>query len=185
MDRCIKPQVIRLSKIEAARLQIESAIWLWFVGNDIVSIQTLANAAHRILRDVAQLWGSSAWPTTAAYFPAAAEGFDDSDARSEDASTYFRHVKENETYEVSKQWTELNLFDAVMAYGNLADDRSGSALMSTFVIRFAVERQDLFITDAFSMLERRVSTAFNASRLESLSRMDFLKEFLGFLGPVG
>lgn len=185
MDRCIKPQVVRLRKIEAARLQIESAIWLWFVDTDIVSIHTLAAAAHRILRDVAQLWGAAAWPATAAYFPDAAEDEGDPNARTEDAPAYFLYAKENETYEVSKQWTELNLFDAVMAYGNLADDRAGSALMSTFVARFAVERQDLFVSDAFSLLERRVSASFNAGRLEGLSRMEFLKEFLGYLGSVG
>ena len=184
MDRCIKPQVIRLSKIEAARRQIESAIWLWFVDTDIVSIQTLATAAHRILRDVSELWGAAAWPATAAYFPDARDK-EEANFRSEDAPAYFQYAKANETYAVSKQWTELNLFDAVMAYGNLAGDRAGSALMSTFVVRFAVERQDLFVSEAFALLERRVSATFNAGRLEGLSRMEFLKEFLDCLAPVG
>jgi hypothetical protein len=103
----------------------------------------------------------------------------------EDASEYFKDVKEEETYEVSAQWTELNLFDAVMAYSNLAPDRCGSALMSTFVVRFGVERPDLFVEDAFSLLERKVSKTFKLERLEQLSKLEFLKEFLGFLGgPV-
>ena len=57
--------------------------------------------------------------------------------------------------------------------------------MSTFVLRFGVQRQDLFVEDAFSLLERRVSEAFNLERLERLSKMDFLKEFIGVLrhGP--
>ena len=57
--------------------------------------------------------------------------------------------------------------------------------MSTFVVRFGVERQDLFVHDAFVLLERRISNSFNLERLEGLSRMDFLKEFLGYLESTG
>lgn len=174
-----------MPKIEAAKLQIESAIWLWFVHADIVSIQTLVTAAHRILREVANLWEATAWPITAGYLSAGTREKDACKTGFYDARAYFRHLKERETYEVSEQWTELNLFDAVMAYGNLVGDRSGSALMSTFVVRFAVERQDLFVSNAFSLLERRVSTTFNVGRLEQLSRVDFLKEFLACPGPTG
>lgn len=183
MDRCIQPRLVRLPKIEAAKLQIESAIWLWFVNGDIVSIYTLAAAANRVLLELGALWGARAWPATAGYLcaPTAEEA---PEARSRDAATYFQHAKESETYEISEQWTELRLFDAVMAYGNLANDRSGSALMSTFVVRFGVEREDLFVADAFSLLERRISAAFNLPRLKELSRLDFLKEFLGSTGPA-
>ncbi len=182
MDRCVKSQIVRLSKIEVARRQIESAIWLWFVDDDIVSVHTLAAAAHRTLVDLANLWGTSAWPATAAYLPKRTPS---RKLRTNNAVTFFNDVKEEETYELSQQWIELYLFDAVMAYSNLAPDRGGSALMSTFVVRFGVERQDLFVTDAFSLLERKISKTFNLHRLERLSKIDFLKEFLGFLGrPV-
>ncbi len=102
-------------------------------------------------------------------------------AKSQNPVTFFKHAKKKETYEVSEQWTELYLFDAVMAYTSLADDRSASALMSTFVLRLGVQRQDLFVPDAFSLLERRVSKTFNLERLERLSKIDFLKEFIGVL----
>lgn len=183
MDRCIKPQFLKLTKIEAARRQIESAIWLWFLDGDPVSIHTLTSAAHRTLVELANLWETHAWPATAGYFPK--QSARQRRMRMEDASEYFKDVKEEETYEVSAQWTELNLFDAVMAYSNLAPDRCGSALMSTFVVRFGVERPDLFVEDAFSLLERKVSKTFKLERLEQLSKLEFLKEFLGFLGgPV-
>ncbi len=95
---------------------------------------------------------------------------------------FFQHAKKDETYELSEQWTELYLFDAVMAYSSLADERGASALMSTFVLRFGVQRQDLFVPDVFSLLEKRVSKVFSLDRLERLSKIDFLKEFIGVLG---
>ncbi|MEO8438688.1 MAG: hypothetical protein ABI540_00545 [Spartobacteria bacterium] len=183
MDRCIKPRLVKLTKLEAARRQIESAIWLWFVGDDYVSVHALTAAAHRFLLELAALRETVAWPYSSTYLapPKAKVRRIDS----EDAVTFFNYSKTDENCEVSEQWTEMYLFDAVMAYSGLADHRGASALMSTFVLRFGVQRQDLFVPDAFSILERRVSEAFNLDRLQRLSKIDFLKEFIGILGGRG
>ncbi|MEO8044025.1 MAG: hypothetical protein ABI674_03885 [Spartobacteria bacterium] len=179
MDRCIKPRLVKLTKLEAARRQIESAIWLWFVDDDHVSVHALAAAAHRLLLELAAVRQKAAWPSSIAYLPATAPKARPVDAG--DAVMFFKYAKKDEIYELSEQWTELYLFDAIMAYSSLADERGASALMSTFVLRFGVQRQDLFVPDAFSLLERRVSKAFNLERLERLSKIDFLKEFIGVL----
>ncbi len=179
MDRCIKPRLVRLTKLEAARRQIESAIWLWFVDDDHVSVHALAAAAHRLLLELAAIREKATWPYAGAYLPAAPAK---PRANPSDAVMFFKYAKKDETYELSEQWTELYLFDAVMAYSSLADERGASALMSTFVLRFGVQRQDLFVPDAFSLLEARVSKAFSLDRLERLSKIDFLKEFIGVLG---
>jgi hypothetical protein len=179
MDRCIKPRVVKLTKLEAARRQIESAIWLWFVDDDHVSVHALAAAAHRLLMELAAIREKVGWPRSGAYLPATPVKPKAPD--SGDIEMFFKHVKKDEIYEVSEQWTELYLFDAVMAYSNLADEGGASALMSTFVLRFGVERQDLFLPDAFSLLEERVSTAFNLERLERLTKIEFLREFIDVL----
>ena len=179
MDRCIKPRLVKLTKLEAARRQIESAIWLWFVDDDHVSVHALAAAAHRLLLELAAVREKASWPYSKTYLPEPPAKPRPVD--SGDAAMFFKYAKKAETYELSEQWTELYLFDAVMAYSSLADERGASALMSTFVLRFGVQRQDLFVPDAFSLLERRVSKAFNLERLERLSKIDFLKEFIGVL----
>ncbi|MGI8956239.1 MAG: hypothetical protein ACR2II_04905 [Chthoniobacterales bacterium] len=179
MDRCIKPRLVKLTKLEAARRLIESAIWLWFVDDDYVSVHALAAAAHRLLLELAASREKSDWPYSTAYLPstpAKKRRFDPGDA-----VMFFKYAKKDETYELSEQWIELYLFDAVMAYSNLADERGASTLMSTFVVRFGVQRQDLFVPDAFSLLEKRVSKAFSLERLEQLSKLDFLQEFIGVL----
>ena len=180
MDRCIKPRLVRLTKLEAARREVESAIWLWFVGDDHVSVYALTAAAHRLLVELAAVRKTGAWPYSTAYLPRAKRRR----AVSSDAVTFFKYAKKDDTCELSEQWTESYLFDAVMAYSSLTDDRAPSVLMSTFVLRFAVHRQDLFVPDAFSLLERRVSKTFNLERLEQLSKIDFLKEFIGVLGGM-
>ncbi len=43
---------IRVSKLDAARRQLDCAIELWFADKDDVSIHTLAAAAHQIIHDI-------------------------------------------------------------------------------------------------------------------------------------
>ena len=47
-----EPEKIRVSKLDAARRQLDCAIELWFAGKDEVSIHTLAAAAHQIISDI-------------------------------------------------------------------------------------------------------------------------------------
>ena len=49
------PGPITLTKIEAARRQLRSAIELWFADGDPISILTLAAAAHQIIHDLNRL----------------------------------------------------------------------------------------------------------------------------------
>jgi hypothetical protein len=53
--------VIKISKIEAAQRQLDTAIRLFLADDDWVAIHTLASASGRILRDLAEHRGSSAW----------------------------------------------------------------------------------------------------------------------------
>ena len=175
MDRSIKPSLVKVSKIEAARHQIESAVWLWFVGEDIVSVHTLTGAAHRLLLELAQLWEITSLPLTAAYL-SPSDKKKKSHARTPDV--FFKDTKEEETYHLCERWTEVYLFDAVMAYGHLTYNRTPSLLMALFIVRFGVQREDLFASGVFAFLEEKVSEHFNAQKLAQLSKVEFLQEFL-------
>jgi hypothetical protein len=50
---------IRLTKMDAARRQLQTAIRLWFADDDPVSIHTLAAASHEILNSLYKLRGLS------------------------------------------------------------------------------------------------------------------------------
>lgn len=43
------PGIVRINREEAARGQLETAIWLWFHEGDIAAIHTLAVAAQGLL----------------------------------------------------------------------------------------------------------------------------------------
>jgi hypothetical protein len=180
MSQCNKPRLLKLSKIDAARRQLESAIWLWFVDADIVSVHTLAAAAHRLLLDLAERRGIAPLLLTTEYFAKHHEK--EPKRRLQEAEAFFTDAKSAETYAFDEVLVELRLFDAVMAYASLFDRDSRSALMSTFVVRFGVQRPDLFAPNIFPLLEKNVDDSFNIERLQKLSKLEFLQEFFGFLG---
>ena len=47
-----EPEKIRVSKLDAARRQLDCAIELWFADMDDVSIHTLAAAAYQVIHDI-------------------------------------------------------------------------------------------------------------------------------------
>jgi hypothetical protein len=47
-------ETIRISKLEAARRQLRTAITLWFTGGDPVAIHTLAFAAYEVLHAISE-----------------------------------------------------------------------------------------------------------------------------------
>ena len=180
MSQWSQPRLLKLTKVDAARRQIESAIWLWFVDADVVSVHTLAAAAHRLLLDLAAHRGVAPPAITTQYFAKHREK--DTKRRLHEAEAFFTDAKSAETCAFDEVLVELRLFDAVMAYANLFDRDSRSALMSTFVVRFGVQRPDLFAPNIFPLLEKNVDNSFNIERLRKLSKLEFLQEFLGFLG---
>ncbi|HEY5237466.1 MAG TPA: hypothetical protein VIJ62_03730 [Rhizomicrobium sp.] len=54
----MKNEKLQVSKIDAARRQLDCAIELWFLDKDPVSIHTLAAAAYQIIHDINKKRGS-------------------------------------------------------------------------------------------------------------------------------
>lgn len=52
--------VIRVSKIEAAKRQLDCAIYLWFQDRDAIAIHTLARAAYDVIHDLNEKNGTLA-----------------------------------------------------------------------------------------------------------------------------
>lgn len=50
---------IRTNKVDAARRQLEAAIRMFFAKEDALAVHTIASAAYRILRDLAEGTGNS------------------------------------------------------------------------------------------------------------------------------
>jgi hypothetical protein len=50
---------IRIDKIDAARRQLDASIRMFFSSEDILAVHTVASAAYRIIRDLAEKSGNA------------------------------------------------------------------------------------------------------------------------------
>jgi len=107
--------LLRLTKLDAARAQLDAAIELFFTSDNPVAVHTLCAAAYNVLRDLAKRDGLE--------FPFIKTGFMKSLAPTERSAVHnFIHAAENffkhadrdpsETLELNPELTELLLLDA-------------------------------------------------------------------------
>ncbi len=117
-------QELRISKLDAARRQLESAIRLYFKEGDPVSIHTLTSAAYQLLSDINKQRGGKPmlkdWITQLVRPDAVTEAC----KRLNEAQNFFKHADRDsaETLAFSPTQTELILHDACHKYWELASE---------------------------------------------------------------
>jgi len=127
---------IKLTKIDVSRSQLETAIKLFFLGQDIVSIHTLTNATHQVLYDIAhsKMIKSTLIDEVKIYIKS--EHWKDYNKIVRKAGNYFKHADNdlNETLEFSLEESEFLIFDSILLYIRISKDVTSS--MSSFMAWF-------------------------------------------------
>jgi hypothetical protein len=169
-------QDVGFTKLDAARRQINTAIWLWFNGADIVSVYTLAAAAHRIILEVSGGEDTTPLPFNMANLP---EGLRPKNFE-EAPELLSAHSDPDEAIHLNPVWLEFYLFLVVSAYTEFAiDDDSYHPLMSAFMLRLGLCRPEAFKRGALPDLER----GLDVERIKKLSKSEFLREMFGNVSP--
>jgi hypothetical protein len=115
---------INISKLDAAKRQLETAILLFFKSQDVVSIHTLAYAAHRVLTDLGSqqgkkslLWDDFIQMTVPARRNEVYEMLSG-------AANFFKHANRDGAgvYKFYLRQTEFVLWDACRMYHVMAND---------------------------------------------------------------
>ena len=135
-----------ISKIEAAKRQLETAIRLYFSEGDAVSTHTLTAAAYNVLRDVTNLTGAD---------PVFIKGHMLDMVKSEyrrqlidktnEAENFFKHADRDHeaSLHFDPEMTELHLIDACVQFQKLTGDEP--ALFLIYRVWFSAHHPNLFI----------------------------------------
>jgi hypothetical protein len=129
--------VIRLSKLEAARRQLETAIKLYFKNGDEASIHTLAAAAYSVIRDINKRRGGTPmfkdldFVKGKAFVRAALKYINRPD-------NFLKHGAKDtdEELELEPKWAEVLIWEASQKYCEMTGEQN--KLMLTFVFWFVV-----------------------------------------------
>jgi|ERR1039458_1415946 hypothetical protein len=119
----MKPQIkLPITKFDAAKRQLETAIRLWFHSGDPVSIHTLVAAAHQVLHDLNQKSGGR--PSMRSGVNIKPEFKNRYYKSISEAENFFKHADRDPeaTHFFKPEGTPFFLMDAVMIYEELTGE---------------------------------------------------------------
>ncbi len=162
-----------VTKIDAAKRQIECAIGLWFAGADPISIHTLTAAARRLLLDLSihRKKSLGLFDTELYIVPGKEKEYKKAIRKAE---TFFKHANDDPdaTLKFNPDATDYYLLDCCDSFSRLSD--STSDLMSAFLIRVFLFNPKAFTRDMLLGFEEA-----HRIKLREFSRQEFLNAVLG------
>jgi hypothetical protein len=138
-------KVLQISKLDAARRQLETAIQLYFSNSEPVSIHTLTAAAYIIIRDINKTRGGSPMiikDLSFEYIKPEAEKI--WAKKMNEAENHFKHgcKDHDKTLDFRPELTEYYILDAIRHYFTLTNEFS--PIFQTFHSWFIVSKPDMF-----------------------------------------
>ena len=139
-------QKIQISKLDAARAQLETAIQLYFTNENEVAVHTLATAAHQVFHDVSKKRGG---PPSIRGFQFVRPGFEKEWRQTVTAEqNFFKHADRDpdEVLEFMPRKTLAFMIDGCQLYRSLATD--WPPLFKLFTVWMAIIRKPELLVPA-------------------------------------
>jgi hypothetical protein len=170
-----------VTKLDAAKRQLEKAMQLYFANDDPVSIHTLTAAAYNILRDVSKQKGVEPMLIKGLLLdlvtPEHRGTFWD---KVVEAENFFKHADRDAeaSLEFNPDTTELMMFDAGIQYQKLAEELP--PLFLVYRMWCAVKYPNIYILSP----EYNNFIKENASSIVAMGREPFLANYLPMVANV-
>jgi hypothetical protein len=168
---------LRVSKIDAARRQLDGAIQLWFAEGDPVAVHSLACAAHQIVQDINEQRGNRnahlAENMKAVIKP---EHLDEAVALLRKPVNFFKHANRDPygILEFAPITTLLFVMLAIVGIEELGERKSDS--QSAFLSWLMIHKPTWFKTDV--QIGNQTITAEQRQLLQALPKKEFLETSL-------
>jgi hypothetical protein len=165
---------ISISKLDAAKSQLETAVVLFFNDGSEISIHTLTKAAHRILDDVGRSRG------ILSFISQGIDKFIKPEKRQEvrkilnKPQNFFKHAVSDpeETLDFNPEGTEYFLWDACQLYGSLTSQIPKDILL--FIAWFTIKHPDIFPNEEI----QKVITPLNGTSFNVNNKRQCYKDML-------
>jgi hypothetical protein len=164
-----------VTKLDAARRQLETAITLWFHDSDPVSIHTLASAAYQILYDInSKRGGKPMMPDSPNIRP---ERYKEVRQVLAQAENFFKHADRDpkETLFFAPEATQYHLLEAVDKYHEMAHEQR--PLMRLFIMYHALTNPDVFLAEFIQRIRQQLPPDI----LDGISKAEFYHHLLPHL----
>jgi hypothetical protein len=169
-----KKTMLQISKTEAARRQLETAIRLWFFDGEPVSIHTLAAAAHQLVHDLGKSQGITAvLRELADVRPGCKKELKAMVAQYEN---FFKHADHDPAalLDFHPETTEFYIGDAVVAYERLTGERPH--IFRTFLFWMMMKHPELGVVESRAQWDAQMQ--FLGPKLQTMSKQEFCLAYL-------
>ena len=161
---------MEISKLDAAKRQLDTAITLFFKQADSVSIHTLTAAAHQVLRDIGKIENIKSIIKDS--------GFIRKEYEKEyltiisEAENFFKHANKDshKLLKFNPEQTESLLFDAVEMYMQIAKEMPED--MSIYRVWFLANHSEIVSLETKREIERK---GLSIKNFQSKTKLDFFR----------
>jgi len=174
---------LRVTKIDAARRQLETAITLWFHEADPVSIHTLACASFQLIYDInSQVGGSPMFPDRMA-------AVETSQARKQylrkflrEAQNFFKHADKDapQTFAFNTGQTDVVIFEGCQKYYEITHEDLPLMKLFTFYLRL----RDPHMFEGGDP-QKHIFDKPGIQRLKKFTKREFFQKVLASLSSYG
>lgn len=177
-----QPPKIHISKIDAAKRQLETAVNLYFQNADPVSIHTLAGAAHEILHAFCKTQDIESLLKSADMIRKGKEK--EYIKKLDEARNFFKHGERdlNKLYQFAPEATEFFIWDACLMYKKITTEEP--KLFRIFSFWFYLQHMDIIenavFKQALSSLKQSFSREDRGSFYQLMSKAHDLSTSQGF-----
>lgn len=169
------PKSLHISKLDAARRQLETAIRLYFNDCDPVSIHTLTAASYNIVRDINRsARGTKLIIKEQLIERVVPEHQKEVRNKLNEAENFFKHADNDPTgvLQFSPSLTELMIWEACMAYFQLSGEQL--ILAKVFNAWFSVRNPHLFrLTE-----EQQRQISRSKKEIETIDKQEYFRLYL-------
>jgi hypothetical protein len=169
-----RPKVERLTKIETATRQLETAITLFFNGGDSVSIHTLTAAAYEVLRDVCRPRGIFSHTKDSPYIRP--EKRKEAMSIFNKAQNFFKHAQKDPDaiFDFKAEATSFLIIDAIELYSRLTGSLFAAA--NVFRMWFALKYPDLIMGPFHALVIEARKQEIDPEDFELMSKLLEIKK---------
>jgi len=173
---------ITISKLDAAKRQLETVIRLYFFDGDPVSIHTLTSAAYNVIRDVnAKKGGDPMLVKEKALEFVKPEYREEFRKSLNNAENFFKHADKDhdQTLDFNPDQSEMLIWDAISTYSNLTGETP--PLFKIFQAWFVCNKPEMFVPP--EEIKRWLATT--GPELASIGKTGFFNKWLPVVMQMG
>jgi hypothetical protein len=176
----VMSDTLQVTKIDAAKRQLHTALTLWFADGDPISIHTLAFAAYELIHVISKKRNPKRRGLIFDSPVIKPEGQKPWNVLIKDAAAFFKHANNDPDRVLNFRPQTSELFMLFSIYGLAFCDNEMTKIQNAFILYIAWRSPKLLTDEAREVYQHRIKIEELPSIVASMTKGQFLEYFLQY-----